>query len=272
MVWASRATSSPDAGSATRRCSVLWLISSTSRRMRSTGRSARPTSTHASPPTSTTRTGMPDPQQAGRARSPTAARRRAARRRRPSPDRPASRPNCWVISTGPEPLSSRVSGSGRTSPAPAAARPDGGEDVARVIDDVDEDARRRLQPPPGGRTARSARRRPPASPASLVSARTWLSSRCSTADTSSTADTVRATPVSTVAMIVMRTRTVRRRANALRSIGQHPVADVAHRLDRVEPERAVDLAAEVAHVDLDDVRVAAGTRDPTPRPGSPASR
>src|SRR5215211_1400084 len=76
------------------------------------------------------------------------------------------------------------------------------------------------------------------------------------ADTRRMADTVRATPVTRVATIVMRTRTVRSRAMALRSIGQHPVADVAHRLDRFQPEGDVDLLAQVAHVDLDDVGIA----------------
>src|SRR5436190_15746762 len=35
-----------------------------------------------------------------------------------------------------------------------------------------------------------------------------------------------------------------------------PVADAADRLERRAPERPVDLLAEVAHVDLDDVPVA----------------
>ena len=59
IVWARRATSSPVAGSSTRRCSVVCEISSTSWRMRSTGCRARPTSHHVTRPTRTTRTGMP---------------------------------------------------------------------------------------------------------------------------------------------------------------------------------------------------------------------
>src|SRR5215213_7071182 len=77
------------------------------------------------------------------------------------------------------------------------------------------------------------------------------------ADTRTMADTVKATPVTRVATIVTRTRTVRSRAMALRSIGQHPVADVAHGLDRVQPEGDIDLLAQVAHVHLDDVGIAA---------------
>ena len=36
-------------------------------------------------------------------------------------------------------------------------------------------------------------------------------------------------------------------------VGLQPVADAAHRLDRVATERAVDLLAQVADVDVDDV-------------------
>src|SRR4051794_9249198 len=65
-----------------------------------------------------------------------------------------------------------------------------------------------------------------------------------------------------VATIVSRTRTVwgnqRRFGRDLSSsdIGEELVARAAHRLDRLDPERRVDLLAEVADVDLDHVRVA----------------
>ncbi len=47
IVRASRPTSSPERGSGTRRCMVVPPMASTSARMASTGRSARPTSTQA---------------------------------------------------------------------------------------------------------------------------------------------------------------------------------------------------------------------------------
>ena len=59
IVWASRATSSSVAGSSMRRWSVVWLISSTSWRMRSTGRRARPDQPPRDDPTRTTSSGMP---------------------------------------------------------------------------------------------------------------------------------------------------------------------------------------------------------------------
>src|SRR6516165_8593957 len=90
-----------------------------------------------------------------------------------------------------------------------------------------------------------------------VSERTLFSSRSCTLDTSITAPTVSAMPVRSVVMAVMRTRTDGRTARTLRRIVHQPVAEVAHRLDGVDPERHVDLASEVAHVHLHDVRVAA---------------
>ncbi len=72
-----------------------------------------------------------------------------------------------------------------------------------------------------------------------------------------------ATPTITTAATVIRKRTVpdpdRRRAREAEvsaTVGVEPVSRPAARLDRVPAERAVELVAEVAHVDLDDVRVA----------------
>ncbi len=59
MVWARRPTSSSVGGWGSRRCSVDAVMRSASARMASTGRSARPTSTHAITPTSATRAGNP---------------------------------------------------------------------------------------------------------------------------------------------------------------------------------------------------------------------
>ena len=57
MVRASRATSSPERGTGTRRSSVVPVMDSTSTRIDSTGRSDRPASTQASRPTAPTSKG-----------------------------------------------------------------------------------------------------------------------------------------------------------------------------------------------------------------------
>src|SRR6478672_13084063 len=62
-----------------------------------------------------------------------------------------------------------------------------------------------------------------------------------------------AAATTSVATAVMRTRTER---NDGLSIGDQPVADAAHGLERGPPERHVDLAPEIPDVDLDDVAIA----------------
>ena len=64
---------------------------------------------------------------------------------------------------------------------------------------------------------------------------------------------VMAAATTSVATAVMRTRTER---NEGLPIGDQPVADAAHSLEGGPPERCVDLSAEVADVDLDDVSIA----------------
>src|SRR6266545_433577 len=85
------------------------------------------------------------------------------------------------------------------------------------------------------------------------------SSWCSTARTSPQAARAIAMATIAVAMAVMRTRTVCSRL----LIGHQPVTDAAHRLEGAPVERDVDLAPEVADVDLDHVgfAVEVGTPD-----------
>src|SRR5882724_10842074 len=66
-----------------------------------------------------------------------------------------------------------------------------------------------------------------------------------------------AAPTTAPAVTAVRTRRVEnqnRRRSLLRTISVQPVADPAHSTDRVATERNVDLAPQVADVDLDDVR------------------
>src|SRR5579885_3371235 len=53
-----------------------------------------------------------------------------------------------------------------------------------------------------------------------------------------------------------------RRLRARGDAGRQPVACAAHGLQALPPERSVDLAAQVAHVDLDHVGVAVVVRVP----------
>src|SRR5690348_12950756 len=65
-----------------------------------------------------------------------------------------------------------------------------------------------------------------------------------------------AAATTTVAAMVIRTRTERRRASGWASgIGDHPVAHAPHGLQRPAAERGVDLAPQVAHVHLDHIGV-----------------
>src|SRR5205823_8904809 len=77
--------------------------------------------------------------------------------------------------------------------------------------------------------------------------------------TSPNAAALSAMAKTSVATIVSRTRTVcghqARRTSSL-LIGQQLVARAAHRLDRLDAERRVDLLAQVADIHLDDIGVA----------------
>src|SRR6266498_5641541 len=70
-----------------------------------------------------------------------------------------------------------------------------------------------------------------------------------------------ATPTTTTAADVMRTRTEPRSALAspgmtLATVSGQPISSAAQRLDGRPPERTVQLVPQAPHVDLDDVRVA----------------
>src|SRR5579875_3592606 len=67
--------------------------------------------------------------------------------------------------------------------------------------------------------------------------------------------TARTTAIASAKPRVRRTRIGSRR-RCTPSVCAQPVADATHRLDRVAPERTVDLLPQVAHVDVDDVRAA----------------
>src|SRR5262245_14106730 len=117
-------------------------------------------------------------------------------------------------------------------------------------------------------SAPSSSRATTSSRLALMSSRTSLSCVSSTERTSSQPAVPTATAVTSIAASVMRTRTDcsgwsqrgHRPAGperaGLATVDQPVAADGPHRLERTPPERRVDLAAQVADVDLDHVVVA----------------
>src|SRR5690349_25015064 len=112
-------------------------------------------------------------------------------------------------------------------------------------------------------------RRCRSSSARSTTARLWLRSFSRSEDrtlaTSSQEEMISAAATSVVAAMVMRSRTVPHarwlrgdivRGGGRRRVRDESVAGAAHRQDRLDAERRVDLLAHVADVDLDDVRVA----------------
>src|SRR5699024_2922743 len=77
-----------------------------------------------------------------------------------------------------------------------------------------------------------------------------------TVTTRGTAPMARATATTSTAAAVVRRRTEARRHRISPTVARQPVAGATEGLDRIAAEGPVDLVAQMADVDLDDVRVA----------------
>src|SRR5690625_2284335 len=260
IVRASRPISSPLGGADTRRCRSAPLISSTSRVIRSTGANARPTTNHVVTPTNTTRTGTPisrrrvaveadsstssvdSPTTTVTSSPSTVASSEETRKRSPSGDSTVVVPSTSASTRGASSSSSVLDA--RTCPSAAVTCTNRSSSSPTTSDG--------LWPP---------------SKASTVDSRRWStasstpsSSEARNNPTSTTAPTTIATATTSVATTVVRRRTDPRRSNRRTrpsaTVACQPVPGTAHRLDRVALVRSVDLVAQVADVDFDDVRVA----------------
>src|SRR5215207_1749555 len=251
------------------------------RRSASTGRSARPVTSHIASPTVASSSGAPIARPTASTRAPDFAppKSTATTTVCGSPAGPAGTPTTRSgpfspirvpLITNRPPARTCASSAGRSTgtsrsvpPAAARTRPRASTTWIAAVP----------SPPTGtGSGSRPASTSAATSPA-LCSA-PESTAVCSARDpvtTSSAAPAAIPTPSSAVATTVSRARRVQDgippgqpAAGEDRSatVGGEPVAGPAHGLHRPPPERGVDLAAEVAHVDLDDVEVALVMRVP----------
>src|SRR5512133_3571441 len=227
MVRARRPISSSAGGACTRRCRAAAEIASPSARIASTGARARPATTQVIAATNASSSGSPTASSPPTAVvvSETASVDRATSTVR----RPRGAPGLAATTRPPE-SRTWISNSSGSSTATG--------------------------PGPAGSTASSSATSWPRSRAAVRSSPVRLAR--STA-TRARAPAAMASPATTAAATVVRTRTVPSRARPRgrsAAIGHQPVAAAADRLDGGPPERPVELVAQVAHVDLDDVGVA----------------
>src|SRR5512132_2525975 len=267
MVRARRPISSSAGGACTRRCRAAAEIASTSARIASTGARARPATTQVIAATNASSSGSPtasSPPTAVVVSETASVDRATSTVRRPSGvSAPTATARNWPsASTGAAsgtvtladwPGRSRASGARPWAPGLAATtRPP----ESRTWISNSSGSSTATGPGPAGSTASSSATSWPRSRAAVRSSPVRLAR--STA-TRARAPAAMASPATTAAATVVRTRTVPSRARPRgrsAAIGHQPVAAAADRLDGGPPERPVELVAQVAHVDLDDVGVA----------------
>src|ERR687897_1128416 len=267
IVAASRAMSAVSAGAGTRRWSSAAEISSTSRRIDSTGASDRPTTAHVVAATTTSSSGRPSVSRSVTTAvdSLTASRVRAAITE--------NRPSSVSASAATARKSSSSAGAETRAEAPGSSSATGGSPATNGLEATTSPSSstiwmNRSSSSPGWSTATNEGPVAASSAAAVSVARTRAADRTSSVSVSRIATTramppIRsARPTTAVATAVVRTLTVpadsrsRDTHEAPSAIGGQPVAGAADGLDGGAAERPVELVAQAAHVDLDDVGVA----------------